>query len=88
VESFAFKAFRDEQYSLQVAHMELGDAYKTEDRLEDALAEYMALIYNIPTEDLFYRKAVELLLEMKDYGRIIRILKDARKVYESAYIDK
>lgn len=74
LEKLAFRVLLDRNFSLELAHMALGDYYKKQGDLNKAFLEYNALITTIPSEMEFYQKAVTVLIEEKEYNKALQLL--------------
>ena len=87
LEDIAFRALRGTNFSMESAHMELGNYYQKQGQLDKAYKEYFALITSIPQETEFYKKAVIVLLEEKEYEKAASLLQKSLKYgkYPFAY---
>jgi tetratricopeptide (TPR) repeat protein len=88
LEDFAFKILPDDNYNLEAAHMELGKYYENRGEFAKAFNEYYALITSIPHEVDFYRKAVAVLLENKDYDKALPLLEKSLKYKKNDFAYK
>ncbi|KAA3616889.1 MAG: hypothetical protein D8M58_05190 [Calditrichaeota bacterium] len=88
IDSLAAVAYTQNDYSLQDAHIELANYYKTIGKTELAFKEYKTLIYSIPGIDISYKDALNLLIDTKQYMRARELLLTAVKFNPSAYIFK
>lgn len=88
LDSIALRTYTDTGYNIQTAHLDLAKYYKRNGEFKLAFVEYKALIYSIPSIDVFYELAVELLVKMKQYQHAQQILTDALKYHRSAFIYK
>jgi len=87
-DSVIIRVLGDRGYSLLTGHYDLAVDYENRQDFEAALAEYKALIYSIPTYDLFYERATKILLKLKRYEQTDELLRDALKYNRSATIFK
>ncbi|MBN2001405.1 hypothetical protein JW935_27925, partial [candidate division KSB1 bacterium] len=74
--------------TLEMGHIELAKKFYAAGNVEKALDEYKALIYTIPTLDIFYEPVIKVLVEKEQYERAMAILFDALKFQRSAYVYK
>jgi len=88
LDSIALAACTDAKYSIQVGHLDLGEFYEKNGDFDRALAEYKSLIYIIPTMDMVYENALNLLLKTQNYEKANQLMQDAVKFSQSAYIYK
>ncbi len=87
-DSVIVRVLSDRSYSLLTGHYDLAVYYENRQDYEAAFAEYKALIYSIPTYDLFYERAIKILLKLKRYAQTDELLRDALKYNRSAMIFK
>jgi tetratricopeptide (TPR) repeat protein len=87
LEDIAFRVLKGTDFSMESAHMELGNYYQKRSQLDKAFKEYFALLTSIPQEMEFYRKAVLVLLEEKKYEQADSLLQKSLKYtkYPFAY---
>ncbi len=85
VDSVALDILKTGRITLEKGHMELANYYGRRGEPERAFAEYKALIYTVPTEDLFYENAAKALIEMQQYERALPILNEAIKYNENNF---
>jgi len=71
-----------------MAHNELATYYGRKGEFRRTLDEYLALIYEVPYLDLFYKPAIELLSATGQYELGAAILEEALKYNESFLIYK
>jgi len=88
IEDIALHVFQDKNFSLESAHMMLGDYYKKQGYFEKAFLEYNALITTIPQELEFYEKAAKVLLEEKEYDRASQLLLKSLRFKENYFAYK
>ncbi len=74
LEEIAFHAIIGKNFSIESAHMALGEYYENLGNYEKAFLEYNALIISIPNEIEFYKKATKVLLAQKDYDKALSLL--------------
>lgn len=74
IEQVAMKVIKNPKYNLEAAHMDLGKHYEKLGEIDNALAEYQALITSIPHEISFYEMAVTPLLRTKRFDEANRML--------------
>ena len=88
LEEIAFRVIKGNNYSLEVGHFELGEYYQKHGEPDKAYAEYNALITSIPTEMEFYKKAVTILLQKKEYDEALLLLKKSLQYKENLFAYK
>jgi lysophospholipase L1-like esterase len=88
IEEIAFKAVSGTNFSIEAAHMALGEYYEKQERNDKAYAEYSALIASIPTEIDFYRKAAVVLLAQKEFDKAAELLSTSLTYRENAFANK
>jgi lysophospholipase L1-like esterase len=88
LESIVFRIIQDKNFSLESAHMMLGDYYRKQGYLEKAFMEYQALITTIPHEMEFYEKAATVLLEAKEYERASQVLSNSLRFKDNYFAYK
>jgi tetratricopeptide (TPR) repeat protein len=88
LEEIAYRIIKTPNYSIESAHMELGDYYKKQGEFDKAFYEYNALITCIPYESEFYRKAVTLLIEQKEYDKASELLQKSLRYNENNFANK
>ncbi len=87
-EQIAFDIIANGQGTLEQGHLQLADEYKNSGELVKAFQEYKALIYTVPTLQLFYEPMVELLMSMQQYDLTLRILLEGLRYQDSAFMYK
>ena len=87
LEDIAYKVLKGTDFSMETAHMELGNYYQKQGLLDKAFKEYFTLFTSIPQETEFYKKAVLVLLEEKKYEQADSLLQKSLKYkkYPFAY---
>jgi tetratricopeptide (TPR) repeat protein len=88
VEDIAFRALQDKNFSIESAHMVLGNYYKKQGNLHKAFLEYNALITTIPHEMEFYQKAATVLLEEEEYEKASQLLRKSLRYKENYFASK
>ncbi|MBN2411083.1 tetratricopeptide repeat protein [candidate division KSB1 bacterium] len=88
IDSLALRVLVDKSYSLESAHLHLAEFYETRNQYNNALNEYMALIYTIPWEMMFYERAARLLIKMNQTDRALGILLESFKYGSTAFTNK
>ena len=88
LENIVFHVLQDKNFSLESAHMLLGDYYKKQGNLNKAFLEYNALITTIPQEMEFYKKAAMALLEEKEYDKASQLLRQSLRFKETYFAYK
>jgi tetratricopeptide (TPR) repeat protein len=88
LEAIAFHVLQGKNFSLESGHMELGQWYEKQNKLDQALDEYKALIISIPYEDEFYQKAALVLITKKEYTEAAQLLRKSLKYKESNFANK
>ena len=88
LENIAFHVLQDKNFSVESAHMVLGDYYKKQGDLHKAFLEYNALVTSIPSETEFYTKAATVLLEEKEYDQASKLLQKSLKFKENYFANK
>jgi tetratricopeptide (TPR) repeat protein len=88
VEEVAFRVLQSQNFSLESGHMELGEYYEKQGKLDEAFSEYYALIISIPHEMDFYQKAVTVLLKQKNYKKALHLLHKSLQYKENVFAYK
>ncbi len=87
-EHIAFDIIANGKATLEQGHMQLADDYEKSGDFVKAFQEHKALIYTVPTLQLFYEPMVEMLVRMNEYNLLLRILLQATRYQQSAFINK
>ncbi len=87
-DSLALRILGTGDMTLEMAHVELAKDYERTGDYERAFNEYKALIYTVPTQDIFYEYILKFLLSTKQYERILEIFNDGFKYHESPFLYK
>ncbi|MBN1560767.1 hypothetical protein JW998_10990 [candidate division KSB1 bacterium] len=87
-EELAFRVLRDGEGTLEQAHLQLAAEYEKRGDFVNAYKEYAALIYTVPTLELFYEPMIQLLLKIEKYELALQILFDAMHYQDSAFVHK
>jgi len=87
-DSLALRTLWTGKFTLEMGHIELARYYERAGDYDRAFAEYKALIYTVPSQDIFYEYALKFMLATKQYQRILDILNDALKHHESPFLYK
>ncbi len=87
-EEIAFNIIAKGEMTLEQGHLLLADEYKNNNQFVKAFQEYKALVYTVPTLPIFYEPMVELLLSIREYNLTLRILHEALKYQDSAFVYK
>jgi tetratricopeptide (TPR) repeat protein len=88
LEQLAFRVMQSKNFSLESAHMELGQFYEKKNQLDLALAEYQALITAIPYEVDFYQRAGLVLIAKKEYQKAAQLLQLSLKYCNNVFANK
>ena len=88
LENIAFHILQDKNFSLEAAHMVLGDYYNKQGDFHKAFLEYNALLTSIPQEMEFYIKAATILLKEQDYDHASKLLRVSLKYKENYFANK
>jgi lysophospholipase L1-like esterase len=88
IDSIALQILTNEQFTLELGHIQLAKYYLEKGNPEKAFEEYRALIYTVPYLDLFYEPAVKLLLDQKEYAKAFYLLYDGIKYNRSGFMYK
>ena len=87
-EQIAFDVLAQGEGTLEQGHLKLAEEYKKNKQFVRAFQEYKALIYTVPTLDVFYEPMISLLMQTREYQLALRILHDALKYQDSAFVHK
>ena len=87
-EQIAFRTLRDGEGTLEQGHLKLAAEYEKNKEFAKAYKEYFALIYTVPTLELFYEPLVQLLLKLNKHELALQILFEALKYQDSAFVHK
>jgi lysophospholipase L1-like esterase len=87
-DSLALEIVKTGKLTLEMAHDKLASYYIIKGEYRRALAEYLALIYEVPYLDLFYEPAIKLLVATGQYELGAAILSEALKYNQSFLIYK
>ncbi|MBN2411623.1 hypothetical protein JXQ31_08020 [candidate division KSB1 bacterium] len=87
-DSLALRILGIGDITLEMAHVEMAQYYERTGDYERAFNEYKALIYTVPTQDIFYEYALKFLLSTKQYERILEVFTDALRYHESSFLYK
>lgn len=87
-DSIALNVLKTGESTLELGHIELAQYYESRGELERAFHEYKALIYTVPSLDIFYEPTLKFLLMTEQYQRALQILNDALKYNQSFFIYK
>ncbi len=74
--------------TLEQGHIQLASMYEKNEQYVKALREYKALIYTVPTLDVFYQPMIRLLLQMQEYRLALQILHEALWYQDTAFVYK
>ncbi|MBN2013105.1 hypothetical protein JW960_27490 [candidate division KSB1 bacterium] len=88
VESVALKSLMDPDISLELAHVKLAEYYQQQGDIEAAGQEYAALMYTIPYEDDFVKKACESFMHVGKEDRALMLLESSLRYKPSSYASK
>ncbi len=88
IERLAIKILVSESMGIEMGHLELAKYYESKGKYRQAFNEYKALIYTIPYEELFIKKATEILVKLKDYDSALDILFTSKRFRESGFVNK
>lgn len=75
-DSIALEILIGGELTLEKGHIRLAKLFEERGRYGDAFEEYMALIYTVPSLDIFYEMTIAYLLRHKQYGRLLGLLKE------------
>jgi len=87
-DSLALEIVKTGKLTLEMAHDKLASYYLIKGEYHRALDEYLALIYEVPYLDLFYKPAIDLVVAVGQYELGAAILEEALKYNESFLIYK
>jgi tetratricopeptide (TPR) repeat protein len=87
-EQIAFDILAQGEGTLEQGHLKLAAEYQKNKQYVQAFQEYKALVYTVPTLNVFYEPMISLLMDMREYQLALRILQDALKFQESAFVYK
>jgi lysophospholipase L1-like esterase len=87
-EQIVFDILANGKVTLEQGHIKLAEEYEKSGDYVKAFQERMALVYTVPNLELFYEPLVEMLVGLKEYELILRILLEASRFQDSAYINK
>lgn len=76
------------ELTLEQGHMKLAAMYEQRGNYAKAIDEYKALIYTVPTLNVFYQPLIRLLLEINQYQFALKVLFDALQFQDSAFVYK
>jgi tetratricopeptide (TPR) repeat protein len=88
IEDIVWRTMQNQNFSLESAHMALGEYYEKRGELDKAFAEYYALVVSIPQEMEFYRKAAMVLLKKQAYDEASQLLRRSLRYGETDFADK
>ncbi len=88
VDSLAYKAWRDDSFNLEHAHVELAEYYEGQGDFLKAYEEYKALSFITPLNDSPYLHAADMLIKARELGRALPYLHEALELGESAFANK
>lgn len=88
IEETAIRVLKEANFSIEVAHMTLGEYYESVGNLEKAYQEYKALITSIPHEMEFYRKAASILIKRKKFDEAWQVLSSSLQYKENQFAFK
>ncbi len=88
LEEISFRVLHSKNFSLESAHMELGKLYEKENQLDQALAEFQALITSIPYEVDFYQQAGLVLIAKKEYLKASQLLQQSLLYRDNKFANK
>ena len=88
LEELAFRVLQSANFSLESAHMELGEYYEKQGEMDKAFEEYNALITSIPHEMEFYKKAATVMIEEKKYDAASSLLSKSLNYKENDFANK
>jgi tetratricopeptide (TPR) repeat protein len=88
IEEIAFRVLHSKNFSLESAHMELGQIYEQQNKLDQAFLEYNALITSIPHEIEFYQKAGLILIAQKKFEEAAHLLRRSLKYKDNKFANK
>ncbi|MBN1479264.1 hypothetical protein JXA70_03220 [candidate division KSB1 bacterium] len=74
--------------TLEQGHLKLAAEYEKNREYVKAFHEYKALIYTVPTLDLFYEPMIQLLINMREYHLALRVLFEALRYQDTAFVYK
>lgn len=87
-EQIAFDVIAQGEGTLEQGHLKLAAEYEKNHDYIKAFLEYKALIYTVPTLDLFYEPMIQLLMTMREYQLALRVLFEALKYQDTAFVYK
>ncbi len=88
IDSLAFKAWKDDEFGLEHAHVELAEFYERKGMFLQAFDEYNALTCLTPLNDSPYLHAADMLIKARQLGRALPYLHDALALEENAFSNK
>ena len=88
IEKLAIKILVSDAMGIEMGHLKLAEYYESKGKYRQAFNEYKALIYTIPYEELFIKKATEILVKLKDYDSALDILLTSKKFRDTGFVNK
>jgi len=85
-DSVVLNILKTGRLTLELGHIQLARHFENSGYFKHALEEYKALIYTVPTLDLFYEPAIQLLLKTEQYDQALRILYEGSKYNHSTFM--
>jgi tetratricopeptide (TPR) repeat protein len=88
IEQIALRVLINPEFGLEMGHLELADYYEKNKNYIKAYKEYESLIYTIPFETDFYKKAATALLRIHNYNGAEQILQQSLRYRETYFAIK
>ena len=88
IDTLALRVLVDKAFSLESAHLYLAEYYENHNQNIKALNEYLALIYTVPWEMMFYERAAKLLIKMNNHDKALGLLLESHKYGTTAFTNK
>ncbi len=87
-EQIVYNILSKAELTLEQGHLQLAGMYEKNGDYAKAIQEYKALIYTVPTLDLFYQPMIQLLLKLDQHKFALQVLYDALHFQDSAFVYK
>lgn len=87
-EQIAYEIIVNGKVTLEQGHIKLAEDYEKAGDFGKAFKERMALIYTVPTLQLFYEPLVEMLVRIREYDLLIKVLQDGLHFQDTAFLYK